>query len=111
MCRWRCGACARNTSAVHVRASGSRGAIEAGQKLGGDVAAAQLVADLAQRFRIGDRRQNIGHASGGVGAHACRRHPAEQCPLLVDTLLATLGNALFSFLPPPLFESFDCTHD
>ena len=84
-----------------LRVSGWRGGVEAGEERGGGVAAHQPVTDLREPFRIGDRRQQVGQAGGGGGIEARRRQPAQQCPLLVDTLCTAFRNTLFTaFLEP-----------
>ena len=56
------------------------------------------------------QRQQVGQTGGGVGIEARRRHPAQQCPLLVDTLCDALctafREALFTALPEPLLGLF-----
>ena len=49
-----------------------------GKELGAGVAAHQPVTDLGQPIRLGDRRQHVGQASGGIVSEARRRHPAQE---------------------------------
>ena len=82
-------------SARGMAASDWGGRIEAGEELGAGVASHQPVADLGQPIRVGDRRQHVGQASGGIGTEACRRHPrraagqAGSSPARADTAPAT----------------------
>ena len=69
------------------------------EELGAGVASHQPVADLGQPIRVGDRRQHVGQASGGIGTEACRRLPAQECPLLVNALFASFRKTLLARKP------------